>query len=243
MPLGAVVGGALGAAGSIGGALIGSSASKTASQQQADAQKAALAQQMQMFNTGKAALDPFISGGQSVLPTLQGLLTPGTSYDTLAKMPGFAFASQYGTKSATNALASKGQGMSAGPLATAVSQFNNGLAQNTWQNTVNALQGYANLGANSAGNLAGGAISSGNAQAGTIGNIGNALASGTLGSANALSGGLTGAAGGVTNALLYQQLFKNGGFNSGSGGGGIYDFGPSAGPTTVGGPNGPTPFN
>lgn len=224
MPTGALIAGGIGAVGSIGGALIGANASGKASQQQAEMQKQALAQQMAMFNTGKAALDPFISGGASVLPTLQGLLTPGTSYDTLSKMPGFAFASQYGSKAATNALAARGQGMSAGPLATAISQYNNGLAQNTWQNTVNALQGYANMGANAGGNLLGGSISSGNAMAGTMGNIGNALASGTLGTANALSGGLTGAAGSGTNALLYQQLFKNSG--GGDGAAGMYDANP-----------------
>lgn len=223
MPIGAIIGGGLGAIGSIGGALIGSSASKSASAQQVAEQQAALAQQQSMFNTAKGALNPYVQSGQSVLPTLQGLLTPGTSAQTLSQMPGFQFQSQYGTMAATNALAARGQGASAGPLATAISQYNNGLAGTTWQNTVNALQGFANTGANAAGNLAGGAISSGNAQAGTLGNIGTAQAQGTLGSANALSGGLTGAAGGATNALLYNQLF------SGSGGGsGLYS-GPAYG--------------
>src|ERR1700676_4292480 len=97
---------------------------------------------------------------------------------------------------ATNALAAK-SGASAGPLAAAISQFNNGLAQNTWGKTVDALQGYAGMGANAAGQFGtaalGGAITAGNSQAGTLTNTGNALASGTLGSANALAGGLTGA--------------------------------------------------
>lgn len=215
---------AIGAVGAIGSAGIGAYASSKASGQQADAQKAALAQQQQMFGVAQGALNPFVTAGQSVLPTLQKLITPGADQSaTLAQTPGFQFASQYGTKAATNALAARGQGASSGPLATAISQFNNGLAQNTWQNTVNALQGYANTGANAAGNLAGGAISSGNGQAGTIGNIGNALASGTLGTANALGGGLTSAAGAGTNALLYSKLFGGGGGN------GIYDSPANAG--------------
>lgn len=216
MPLGGLVAGGIGAIGSIGGALIGSSASSKASQQQAQAQQAALAQQQKMFGVAQTNLNPFIQSGQSVLPTLQNLLTPGTSAATLSSMPGFQFASQYGTKAATNALAARGQGASAGPLATAISQYNNGLASSQYQNTVNNLQGFVNTGANAAGNLAGGAISSGNSQAGTIGNIGNALASGTLGSGNALAGGLTGAASAGTNALLYNQLFNQ------NGGGGLY---------------------
>lgn len=213
MPIAATIG----AVGAIGSAGIGAYASSKASGQQADAQKAALAQQQQMFGVAKDALNPFVTAGQSVLPTLQKLITPGADQSAvLSQTPGFQFASQYGTKAATNALAARGQGASSGPLATAISQFNNGLAQNTWQNTVNALQGYANTGANAAGNLAGGAISSGNSQASTIGNIGNALASGTLGTANAVSGGVTGAANAGTNALLYSKLF------GGGGSGGIY---------------------
>lgn len=238
MPVTAAVSAGVGAIGSIGGALIGADASKSAAAQQAAAQQAALAQQQQMFGVAKDALNPFITSGQSVLPTLQGLLTPGSNQNALlAQTPGFQFASQYGTMAATNALAARGGAAGGGNLAAAISQYNNGLAQNTWQSTVNALQGYANTGANAAGNLAGGAISSGNAQASTLGNIGNAKASGILGTGNALSGGLTGATGGASNALLYSQLFGNGGI-----GGGLYNglqtgqAIPGAwGPTSVGG--------
>lgn len=224
MPVGGLIAGGIGAVGSIGSALIGSSASEKASQQQVMMQQQALQQQKDMFGVAQGALNPFIQGGQSVLPTLQKLITPGADQSaTLSQTPGFQFASQYGTKAATNALAARGQGASAGPLATAVSQFNNGLAQNTWQNTVNALQGYAGLGANAAGSLAGGAINSGNAQAGTLTNTGNALASGTLGSANAVMGGINGVANAGTNALLYNKLFGGGGGN------GIYDSPANAG--------------
>lgn len=217
---------AIGGAASLGGALIGANASSKASQQQVAMQQQALAQQKQMFDAAQGALNPYITSGQSVLGTLKGLITPGADQSALlAQTPGFQFASQYGSKAATNALAARGQGMSAGPLATAISQFNNGLAQNTWQSTVNALQGYAGLGANAAGSLATGAINSGNSQAGTLGNIGNAQASGTLGISNALQGGFTGAASAGTNALLYNQLFKNSG---GGGGGGLYDEDPGA---------------
>jgi hypothetical protein len=219
MPIGA----AIGAAGSIGGALINSNASQSAAAQQAAAQQQALAQQQSLYNQGLStatnALNPYVKAGQSVLPTLQGLITPGENQNTLlSQTPGFQFASQYGTMAATNALAAK-TGPSAGPLAAAVSQYNNGLAQNTWQGTVNALQGYAGLGASAAGQFGqaapGGAIQSGNAQAGTIGNIGNALASGTLGSANALSGGLTGSTNALSSAAILNYMQNNGLNNNG----------------------------
>lgn len=234
MPMTALIGAGIGAAGSIGSALIGSNASQKASAQQVAMQQQALQQQMALYGTGLStahgALDPFISGAQGAAGTLSNLLTPGMSSSTLAQMPGFVFASQYGTKAATNALASRGQGASAGPLATAISQYNNGLAQNTWGNTVNALQGYVGMGANAAGTLGtaalNGGIAAGNSQAATLTGIGQSQAAGTLGSANALSAGLTGASGAGSNALLYNQLFNN------SGGGGLYNVGgmPATGP-------------
>lgn len=228
MGITALIAGGLGAAGSIGGALIGSNASQNASSQQVAAQTQALQQQRDLFNQGLStatgALNPFITAGQSVLPTLQRLITPGADQSAaLSQTPGFQFASQYGTKAATNALSAR-TGASAGPLATAISGYNNGLAQNTWQNTVNALQGFAGLGNNAAGTLGtaalNGSINAGNSQAATLGNIGNAQAAGTLGSANALSGGLTGAANAGTNALLYNRLFggnTTGGIYGGNG--------------------------
>lgn len=238
MGITALIAGGLGAAGSIGGSLIGSSASKSASQAQVALGQQALRQQQALYNQGiglqqtyfdqaKNALLPYATAGQSVLPTLQGLITPGPNQNALlSQTPGFQFAQQYGTMAATNALASRGLGSSAGPVATAVSGYNQGLAQNTWQSVVNALQGYAGLGANAAGQFGsiagaagnadvGAAVNAGNSQGGTLLNIGQSQAAGILGSANALSGGLTG----TTNALSTAALL---GGIGGGGGGGLY---------------------
>jgi len=228
MGITALIAGGLSAVGSVASSVIGSNAAQNASAQQVAQQQRALDQQRQMFGVAQGALNPFITAGTNLLPTYEGLLTPGPNQNALLQQtPGFQFASQYGTKSATNALAARGQGASAGPLATAVSQFNNGLAQDTWQKTINALYGGVGIGANAAGSLAGNAINSGNSIAGTFGNIGTAQAAGTLGSANALSGGISGVTGSITNAALYNRLFGSGS----GGGGGIYgDFsGPAYG--------------
>jgi hypothetical protein len=235
MPTTAAISAGVGAAGSIGGALIGANASQNASAQQVAEQQQALAQQKALFQQGLGtatnALNPFINAGQSVLPTLQGLITPGANQSALlAQTPGFQFAQQYGTMAATNALAAK-SGPSAGPLATAISQYNNGLAQNTWQNTVNALQNYAGVGANAASTLGtaalGAGVNEGNSQAATLTGIGNAQAAGTLGTANALSGGITGATGAAGNALLLNGLINNGGASGlyGGNGGAAYQAG------------------
>lgn len=215
MPIGAAIGGGLGAIGSIGSAFIGSNASSRASNQQAQAQMQALQLQSQMFAAANNALSPYYTAGQHALPTLEHLLTPSTSADTLRSLPGFQFQSQWGNLQATNALAAQGLGGSTGPLATAISNYNEGLAGTYWQNAVGGLENFANMGAGSANALAGTAVNSGNAMAGLLTGAGNALASGTLGSANAISGGLGGATGSISNALLLSGLMNRGG-------GGIY---------------------
>jgi hypothetical protein len=234
MPVTGIIAAAgIGAAGSLAGASMQSSAAQNAAQQQAALGYAGLAQQKQLFGVAQSELQPFINAGQTGVPyltntlnTLQSLTTPGSNAATaLEQMPGFQFQSQWGTRAAQNALTAQGLGGSTGPLATAISQYNQGLAGTYYQNSIQALQGNAgieqnliNSGANAASALAGGAISSGNAQAGTLANIGSAQAAGTLGSANAIAGGLTGATGSVSNAFLLSSLFNNGGvFGSGGG--------------------------
>jgi hypothetical protein len=176
--------------------------------------------QQQRFNTAQGALSPYYTAGQSALPTLQALLTPGQSANQLSQMPGFQFQSQYGTMAAKNALSAQGLGGSAGPLATAVSNYNQGLAGTYYQNTTNALQNLINTGAGAASSLAGNAINSGNAMAGQLGNVGSSQAAGTLGSANALSSGL----GGIGNAAALSSLLSGQNGNQG----GIYGTTPQA---------------
>lgn len=220
MPIGA----AIGAAGALGAAGIGAMASSSAADKQSALGQQALNQQLSLFNQGKDALNPYIKAGQDVLPTLQDLLTPGKSAATLSSLPGFQFQSQYGTMAATNALAAK-SGPSAGPLATAISQYNQGLAGTTYQNQVNALQGFVNTGAGAAGSLAGTAVWTGNSTGNTLNGIGNAQAAGTLGTANALAGGLTGATSAGTNAMLLSKLLGGAGgtnYSQPNNGTGIY---------------------
>jgi hypothetical protein len=221
VPIGAAIAGGVGAIGSIGGALIGANASDKASKEQAQASQNALNTQQQQFGVAETSLSPFINSGANALPTLSALLTPGSSASALAQMPGFQFQSQYGGLSATNALAAQGLGGSSGPLAKAISDYNQGLAGTYYQNTTNALQQLVNSGMGAASSLAGNAVNAGNAEAQTQQAQGNALAAGTLGSANALSGGLTGATGSISNALLLSKLL------GGGGSGGIYSS-PSA---------------
>lgn len=206
------------AGGSILGAGIGAFGSESAAQTQAAAEEQGLAQQQAMFKTAQTALSPYYSAGQSVLPTLQSLLTPGPSQtSTLSQLPGFQFQSQWGTQSAKNNLAAMGLGGSSGPLAAAISNYNQGLAGTSFNNLVSQLQGFAGMGSNAASALGGLAVQSGNAQASTLGSIGAAQASGTLGATNALSSGLSG----VSNALTLPYLLNAIGQNYGVYGSGV----------------------
>lgn len=200
----------IGGGASLIGAGINANAASNASQAQVQQQQAALKQQQQMFGTAQNALNLFINAGKGALPTLSGLLTPGTSADFLSTMPGFQFAKEYGNMGATNALTTRGLGASAGPMAKALSDYNQGLAGNQYFNTVNALQGYANMGSGAAGNLAGNALGFGNSVASTYGNIGNAQGAGYLGVGNALSGGFTGGANAFGNYTMMNALMNGG---------------------------------
>lgn len=224
----------IGGGASLIGAGINAYSSQSASSAQVYQQQQALKQQQQMFGTAKAGLDPFITAGKGALPTLSGLLTPGTSADFLSTMPGFKFAQQYGNMGATNALTTRGLGASAGPMAKALSDYNQGLAGNQYFNTVNALQGYANMGSGAAGNLAGNALGFGNSMASTYGNIGNARGAGYLGVGNALSGGFTGGANTFGNYQMMNALM-NGGKPPGGGSPGMYN--PSQPPNWTGTPS------
>jgi hypothetical protein len=207
----------LGAAGVLGatslaGAGIQALGAQSAAKQQQQGTQQAIQAQLAMFGQAQGALSPYYTAGQGVLPTLQSLLTPGTAASTLSQLPGFQFQSQWGTKQAQNTLAAEGLGGSTGPLAKAVSDYNNGLAGTYYGNYVQGAQNFANMGTGAAAALAGNstAVGQGIGQSATAG--GNALASGTLGTTNALAGGVSG----LGNAyLLNSVLGSNSANNSG----------------------------
>jgi hypothetical protein len=228
MPIGAAIGGGLGALGSIGGALLGSNAAGRASAAQQALGQQALAQQMQMWNQALGAIQPVLGLGESAaggaLPTLLKLLTPGANMtSTLSQIPGFTFAQDWGQKSVQNLGTTTGLG---GNTLTAGANFATGLAQQGYGNIVNSLNqlfGSGLSGAASAAGALGGTASNFGQQIGnTLTGIGQSQAQGILGSANALGGGLTGSAGSLGNALLLGRIF-------GGSGPGIYGGGSTAG--------------
>jgi len=150
---------------------------------------------------------PYQQLGYNSLSAIGGLLSPGNNMNAvLSQLPGFQFQSQWGTKSAQNALASEGLGGSTGPLAKAISDYNNGLAGTYENQYFNQLLSGVNTGLQANAMDTGAQTSTAGLGATALTNSGNAAASGILGSTNSLSGALTGATSSASNALLLQAL-------------------------------------
>lgn len=254
MPLGAAIGGVLGAGGAIGSALIGSSASKNASEQQTALGRESIANQNALFSKGLGLIQPFVDAGASgigtlkdwlnpnmsgnPLNTLMKLLTPGASMtDTLSQIPGFKFAQDWGQKAVQNIGSTQGFGgntLKAGAdYATGVAQQGFGgltnMLLNLFGSGSNALQSLVSSGAGAAGSAFGNATQTGANMGSTFGNIGNAQAAGTLGSANAITGGINNGTNSVTNALFLSKLLGGNSSNTSqpNNGSGIYTGDPT----------------
>lgn len=217
MPMAAIIAGGVGAAGSIGSALIGSNAASTAAAQQAASQQNAL-------NSITSILKPIINQGSGIVngvtPTLNSLLTPGPNQTAaLSQLPGFQFAQDWGQKAVQNIGTTTGLG---GNTLAAGANFATGEAQQAFGGLVSQLQQYLQTGAGLETGAAG-PLASGSQTALT--GIGNAQASGALGSANAITGGITGGTNAVSNALLTNALFSKLGGGAGGSGAGIYGNG------------------
>ncbi len=199
----------IGGASALGAGALSAYGNITASQQQQQGLQQALGAQQQMFKTARGALQPFISQGQGVGSTLQGLLTPGPNQNALlSQLPGFQFAQYWGQQAARNQGTTLGLG---GNTLTAAADYATGKAQEYWGQDVNALQNFYNTGANAAGSLAGNAAQFSGQIGQTLGGIGQAQAAGTLGATNAGAQALMGGANAIGNYALLSKIFSPGG--------------------------------
>src|SRR6185437_10052023 len=213
----------IGALGSLASGFLGMSGSQSAAKAQEQGSMNAIDFAANMLGINSNNLDPFLWAGGGARDQLSKLLGGNTAemQQTLQNLPGFQFQSQWGTKTAQNALAAEGLGGSTGPLAKAISDYNNGLAGTYYGNYVNQEQNLANMGLSAGQTIAGAVNNTAGIGATASTNAGNAGAAGILGGTNALSGGITGAAGSGSNALLLQALLSNQNngtfFNNGNG--------------------------
>ena len=222
--------------GSVVGGILGSNAANKAANTQATAAQQAQAlelqnqqqaQQAQQTSLGNitAAQQPYQSVGSTGANALNKYIQNGFQAPTLEQAeatPGYQFNLQQGTRAINQNAAANGTLMS-GNTGTALEQFGQGLAQNTYQQAYNnalntyqtnastALQG-SQLGLNSTGQLTQANentanelgnidLTGGAQQAQQINNAAAARASGYLGSANAWQGAIGGITGGLQGGL------------------------------------------
>ena len=228
--MGGIVGGAL----SLGGALIGGSSATDAAQIQANAANAANAQQLAIFNTQNAQLAPQRAAGYNALNQI-GALLPGQSntYDANGNpigtqtgtgyltnqfsnadlnanlAPNYAFQLQQGQGALNNQLNSTG-GLVSGNSLKAMQDYSQNFAGNAYQSAFNNYQTQRGNIYNTLASIAGIGQSAQNQSNNLATNYGTNSASLTTGAAAAQAAGLVGQAnaytGGINNLANQFQL-------------------------------------
>lgn len=247
------------AAAIIGGAALSAGSSMYGASKAADAQRDAaqmsIDNQNNMYGQNKNILMPFIQSGygqidrqtnlldpnntSGPLNALMKLIMPGADQSaTLEQTPGYQFNMSQGLRAANNALTARGLGGSGGAVAKGAANYASGLASNTWQSVVNALQNSFTSQTGAGQNFLNTGANAGNALAGIGSNTANANSQAMIGAGNAGAAqwnAIGNAGGTVGNSLgtaaMYNQLTGK----TGGGGGSIYaDAGLSNGVGTGG---------
>ena len=238
---------------SAGSSILGAGASESAAATQAQAADQASAAQLQMFNTIRGDLAPYMAfGGQALNPLSYGLGLGGTqptggtltgtapgsliapfnpTMTQLQATPGYQFTRQQGLQATQNSFAAQGLGAS-GAAAKGAANYAENLASTTYQQQFNNYWTNQNQALSGLQYAAGVGQSAAN-QTGAFGTTAtqlsnNYLTSGAAASAAGTIGAanaLTGGLGGVSNAALLYGLNQSGMF----GGGGPKDNGIDSG--------------
>lgn len=236
------------AAAILGGGALTAGASIFGANKAAGAQTSAannsIAMLQKMFGISQDNLQPFINAGQGgisnlqsildpsgpILKALTSLVTPGADQSAvLSQTPGYQFAENQGLRAVNNQLAARGLGGSGGAVAKGAASFTTGLASNTWQSVVQALQNLftsssgaaqnlVNTGSNAAGTLAGAANTAGGNISNSLLGIGNAQGGAATATGNAI-GGLGSS---LSTAAILQKLLGNSGATNATPQSGVY---------------------
>lgn len=220
-----MAGAAIGAAGSIGGGILGANASKSAASAQAAQQQNTLNWIQHVYGEAGSNIQPFIGAGQSALTALKGFygLPGGNTGNAMDAFTGFQstpfyqFPLQQANLATNRALAASGLTNSGAALRD-LSQLNAGYASQGLGQYLSGLGSLAGGGQSAASQLAGVGIGTipgvGNAYTG----IGNAQAAGTIGGFNSISQGFSNAMPFLTgspSANPSQSSYGNGTYQGG----------------------------
>lgn len=200
----AVGGAALGAVGSIVAGNEAASATRDASNAAIQQQKNALEQQAQLSAPYRQLGQTAMTGYQQLLGIgKDGKIDPALAQQTLQNMPGYQFQQQQGQQQTLAAAGAMGMGLSGNTL-EALSRYNQGLAQSTYQQELQNLLAPVQLGQAAA---AGQAANVGQA-ATNIGNIGMAQGQNQANIAIGQMGGITGSIGNAMNQYTTMNTLK-----------------------------------
>lgn len=222
-----------------GAAVAGVAGSALAGNAQKDAASTAANSQQGMFDTITKNEQPYLNAGNNAETSLSNLLyggsggtDPGTGLSNgyltqtfnptmqdLQNTPGYSFSLQQGDR-ATQAANTPGVGALSGASLKSLTNYNQGLASEQYQNSFNNFQtqgtnifnrlnSIAGLGQNAAGNL-------GNSGASLGSGIAQAQLAGGAATANAITGATNNIGSGLTLAALTQQS-GTGGSSGGAG--------------------------
>lgn len=184
------------AAASIGSALIGSNAARSAANTQAAAADRSAEVQREIFQQQRADLEPWRQAGVNALAPLVA-----ATGETYTQSPGYDFRFREGIRAIDNAASRRGM-VDSGARDKALMRFGQGIAADDYNTWYNRMAGIAGVGQTATGQ--------GNSLAGAYGaNLANIYGQG----ANAQAAGTVGQANAITNALmngltLYGQYFR-----------------------------------
>lgn len=152
---------------------------------------------------------PMIGGSSTA--TSGGTVGPNSIQASLESLPGYQFARTQGLKATQNAAAARGLGVS-GAAIKGAAKFATGLADQTYGDQVNRLQGVATMGQNAAAQTGSLATQNASTISNNITGAGNAQAAGNIAAGNAASG----VANTIGNLAMTNAILKS------NGGTGIY---------------------
>ncbi len=160
-------------------------ASDKAAEEEAAAAERASEIIQQQFQATTDRLDPFIQGSSAAFQRQQALSgalgreAQEQAYQEYVESPGVAFQREQGLKGINQQLAASG-GLGGASRLKAISQFNQGLAQQDFQNQFNRLGAVTGVGLGAATSLTGAGSQAAAGQAGYTGMAGSARAGGQL---------------------------------------------------------------
>lgn len=138
-----MVAAAIGAIGSIGGALISSSSASDAANAQQQSNEAAIAEQRREFDAAQARSQPWVTAGTGALAQM-GQLNAG-DFSSFHQSPDYQWALSQGIAAQDASAASRGR-LDSGGYGMDLTKFGQGLAEQNYGQYYNRLESLAGLG-------------------------------------------------------------------------------------------------